>query len=145
MITIREELESDIAPREALLDATFGDARFDKAAERLRENHLPAEKLSFIAAEATRVVGTVRLWNIRHSPSMEHNGWTGSPCVAARPARSGERPTQPRNRRKVDAPCAERSTTVRVSRNPVGRRRALLWSLRLYGREDRRAVVSRFL
>ena len=68
MVTIREELKSDIAPREALLDATFGDARFDKAAERLRENHLPAEKLSFIAAEATRVVGTVRLWNIMAGP-----------------------------------------------------------------------------
>jgi len=145
MVTIREELKSDIAPREALLDATFGDARFDKAAERLRENHLPAEKLSFIAAEATRVVGTVRLWNIRHSPSMEHNGWTGSPCTAARPARSRERPTQPRNRYKADASCAPRSTTVRVSRNPAGRRHALLRSLRFHSREDRRAVASRFI
>jgi predicted N-acetyltransferase YhbS len=65
---IREELDSDIAAREALLDAEFGATRFAKAAERLRENRLPAEKLSFIAAEATRVVGTVRLWNIMAGP-----------------------------------------------------------------------------
>jgi predicted N-acetyltransferase YhbS len=66
--TIRRELKRDIAAREALLDAAFGAARFAKAAERLREDRLPAEKLSFIAAEGARVVGTVRLWNIMAGP-----------------------------------------------------------------------------
>jgi GNAT superfamily N-acetyltransferase len=64
MVTIREELPSDIAGREALLDAIFGNARFAKAAERLREDRLPADGLSFVAREGTRVVGTNRLWNI---------------------------------------------------------------------------------
>jgi len=81
MITIREELESDIAPREALLDATFGDTRFAKAAERLRENHLPAKKLSFIAAEAARVVGTVRLWKIM--AGRVHPAWLLGPVAVA--------------------------------------------------------------
>jgi len=69
MVTIREELRSDIAGREALLDAAFGNARFVKAAERLREDRLPADGLSFVAREGTRVVGTNRLWNIMVGPN----------------------------------------------------------------------------
>lgn len=63
-MTIRHERVSDIDAREALLDQAFGDARFRKASERLREDRLPAEGLAFIAAEGKRVVGTARLWNI---------------------------------------------------------------------------------
>ena len=64
MISIRHERASDIEAREALLDEAFGDARYRKASERLREDRLPAEGLSFIAADGRRVVGTARLWNI---------------------------------------------------------------------------------
>lgn len=64
MIHIRHERLSDIDAREALLDRAFGDTRFRKSSERLREDRLPAEGLAFIAAEARRVVGTARLWNI---------------------------------------------------------------------------------
>ena len=64
MISIRHERASDIEAREALLDEAFGDARYRKASERLREDRLPAEGLSFIAADGKRVVGTARLWNV---------------------------------------------------------------------------------
>jgi predicted N-acetyltransferase YhbS len=64
MISIRHERPSDIAAREALLDQAFGDARYRKSSERLREGRLPAEGLAFIAADGKRVVGTARLWNI---------------------------------------------------------------------------------
>ena len=69
MIAIREEMSNDVAAREALLDAAFGEARFAKAAERLREHRLPAAGLSFIACEATRVIATVRLWDIVAGPN----------------------------------------------------------------------------
>ena len=71
MITIRKELPSDIAGREALLDAAFGNTRFAKAAERLREDRLPAEGLSFVACDGTCVVGTNRLWNIMAGPNRQ--------------------------------------------------------------------------
>jgi predicted N-acetyltransferase YhbS len=64
MITIRHETPFDVARREALLDAAFGDGRFGKTAERLREERLPAEGLSFVACADGRLIGTVRLWNI---------------------------------------------------------------------------------
>jgi len=63
-MTIRNERSTDIAARERLLDAAFGPARFAKASERLREDRLPAEGLSFIASEGRRVIGTARLWDI---------------------------------------------------------------------------------
>jgi predicted N-acetyltransferase YhbS len=64
MIAIRHERPSDIAAREALLDDAFGDSRWRKTSERLREGRLPADGLAFVAAEGKRVVGTARLWNI---------------------------------------------------------------------------------
>jgi len=64
MISIRHERTSDIDAREALLDEAFGEARYRKSSERLREDRLPAEGLAFIAADGRRVVGTARLWNV---------------------------------------------------------------------------------
>lgn len=64
MVTIRHEKIADIAAREALLDEAFGIGREAKTAERLREDRLPAEGLSFIATDGARVVGTVRLWHV---------------------------------------------------------------------------------
>jgi predicted N-acetyltransferase YhbS len=63
-ITIREETAFDVAQREALLDAAFGEERLAKTAERLREQRHAAEGLSFVACADGRLVGTVRLWNI---------------------------------------------------------------------------------
>lgn len=64
MIQIRHERLADIDAREALLDQAFGETRTRKSSERLREDRLPAEGLSFIASEGKRVIGTARLWNI---------------------------------------------------------------------------------
>lgn len=64
MTTIRQERPGDVDARELLLDEAFGDARYRKASERLREGRLPADGLSLIAADGKRVVGTARLWNI---------------------------------------------------------------------------------
>jgi predicted N-acetyltransferase YhbS len=64
MITIRRETTIDIGPREVLLDEAFGDARFAKTAERLREGRLPQSGLSFVACADDRLIGTVRLWNV---------------------------------------------------------------------------------
>jgi predicted N-acetyltransferase YhbS len=71
MVTIREEKKSDAAAREALLDAAYGAARFAKTSERLREGRLPAERLSLVAIEDGRMVGTVRLWPITAGPGRE--------------------------------------------------------------------------
>ncbi len=64
MMQIRNERLADLDAREALLDAAFGESRYRKSSERLREDRLPAEGLSFIASEGKRVIGTARLWNI---------------------------------------------------------------------------------
>jgi predicted N-acetyltransferase YhbS len=64
MITIRRERPTDVVAREALLDLSFGQCRFDKTSERLREGRLPADGLSFVALESGRIIGTVRLWHI---------------------------------------------------------------------------------
>jgi predicted N-acetyltransferase YhbS len=64
MVTIRHERVYDASAREALLDDALGEGRFAKTAERLREGRLPAEKLSFVATDKGRVIGTVRLWNV---------------------------------------------------------------------------------
>ena len=69
MTTIRNERLNDIEAREALLDRAFGEARFAKAAERLREGRLPAEELSLIAEDRNCVVGTVRLWHVVAGPA----------------------------------------------------------------------------
>ena len=69
MTTIRKEMTKDIAAREALLDRSFGESRFSKSAERLREGRLPAYGLSFVAIDKQRVVGTVRLWHVSAGPA----------------------------------------------------------------------------
>src|SRR5262245_16285834 len=69
MTKIRQERIRDIDAREALLDRAFGDARYLKAAQRLREDRLPAEGLSFVAEKDQRVVGTVRLWHVSAGPA----------------------------------------------------------------------------
>jgi predicted N-acetyltransferase YhbS len=69
MITIRKEFHRDVEAREALLDQCFGDERFQKAAERLREGRLPAQGLAFTTSDRGRVIGTARLWNVSAGPS----------------------------------------------------------------------------
>jgi len=68
MITIRPETKRDIVAREALLDEALGAARFTKAAERLRDGRLPADRFAFVACERGKLVGTLRLWNVSAGP-----------------------------------------------------------------------------
>jgi predicted N-acetyltransferase YhbS len=65
MVTIRAEIPSDAAPREALLDRAFGRLRHRKASQRLRDGRLSAEGLAFTAlSKSGRVIGTLRMWNV---------------------------------------------------------------------------------
>ncbi len=64
MITLRQERPADVEAREALLDQAFGGTRNRKTSQRLREGRLPAERLSFIAVDGRRVIGTARLWSV---------------------------------------------------------------------------------
>ncbi|AWN45235.1 GNAT family N-acetyltransferase [Methylobacterium terrae] len=64
MIEIRDERAADIAAREHLLDACFGEARFTKTCERLREGRLPADGLALVVEMQDRLVATLRLWHV---------------------------------------------------------------------------------
>src|SRR5215475_4756952 len=61
---IRAERTSDVAAREALLDACFGDNRHTRTCQRLRDGRAPAEGLAFSALSGGRLVGTLRLWHV---------------------------------------------------------------------------------
>src|SRR5512138_3640431 len=61
---IRAERTSDVAAREALLDACFGDNRHTRTCQRLRDGRAPAQGLSLSAVRQGRLVGTVRLWHV---------------------------------------------------------------------------------
>ncbi|MEH2613680.1 GNAT family N-acetyltransferase [Bradyrhizobium sp. AZCC 1693] len=61
---IRSEQASDVAAREALLDACFGENRHMRTCQRLRDGRAPAEGLSLSAVAQGRLVGTVRLWHV---------------------------------------------------------------------------------
>jgi len=61
---IRAERASDVAAREALLDACFGDNRLTRTCQRLRDGRVPAEGLALSAVRLGRLVGTVRLWHV---------------------------------------------------------------------------------
>ena len=65
MVTIRAENLSDVAKREALLNAAFGVKRFRKTSEKLRRGRWAAAGLAFSAVDAQgKLIGTVRLWDI---------------------------------------------------------------------------------
>src|SRR5258707_8199608 len=61
---IRSERASDVAAREALLDACFGDNRHTRTCQRLRDGRAPAEGLALSALARGRLVGTLRLWHV---------------------------------------------------------------------------------
>src|SRR5690349_20138647 len=69
MLTIRLEKSSDAAAREALLDLAYGPVRFEKPSERLRSGRAPVRKLSFVAVEDGRGIGTVRLRAVAAGPA----------------------------------------------------------------------------
>src|SRR6478736_3237313 len=61
---IRAERASDVAAREALLDACFGDNRHMRTCQRLRDGRAPAEGLALSAVRQGRVIGSVWLWHV---------------------------------------------------------------------------------
>jgi predicted N-acetyltransferase YhbS len=61
---IRAERASDVATREALLDACFGENRHTRTCQRLRDGRAPAEGLALSAVAGGQLVGTVRLWHV---------------------------------------------------------------------------------
>jgi predicted N-acetyltransferase YhbS len=64
-LTIASETPADSWARERLLDEAFGAARSDKTAERLREGRLPVRGLALAAKDAGKLIGTLRMWQIR--------------------------------------------------------------------------------
>jgi len=70
MMTIREEISTDAPAREALLDACFGEERFRKTCQRLREGRKPADRLSLTLQDGDGdLIGTVRLWHVTAGPN----------------------------------------------------------------------------
>ncbi|MBN9671231.1 GNAT family N-acetyltransferase [Roseibium aggregatum] len=63
MIEIVDEAPVHTGAREALLDLCFGEERFAKTSERLREGRLPVFAYAALDAEGV-LVGTVRLWSV---------------------------------------------------------------------------------
>jgi predicted N-acetyltransferase YhbS len=61
---IRAERASDVAARDALLDACFGENRHTRTCQRLRDGRAPAEGLALSAMREGRLVGTLRLWHV---------------------------------------------------------------------------------
>ena len=65
LVAVREERAADVAVRESLLDEAFGERRFAKSSERLREGRMAARGLSLTATVDGEIAGTVRLWHVR--------------------------------------------------------------------------------
>jgi predicted N-acetyltransferase YhbS len=61
---IRGERATDVAAREALLDASFGVNRPLRTCQRLRDGQTPAEGLAFSVVRRGRLIATVRLWHV---------------------------------------------------------------------------------
>jgi predicted N-acetyltransferase YhbS len=61
---IRAERAADVAMREALLDASFGENRHGRTCQRLRDGRAPAAGLALAAVREGKLVGTVRLWHV---------------------------------------------------------------------------------
>lgn len=63
-LTFVHETPADAAEIEALLNRAFGPGRFAKVSERVREVAEFAPELSFVAVEAGKIVGVVRMWRV---------------------------------------------------------------------------------
>ena len=63
-ILVEDERPADAPAREALLDKAFGDERFAKTCQRLRDGRLPAEGLALVSRDGERIVGTLRCWTV---------------------------------------------------------------------------------
>ena len=82
---IRAERSSDVAARETLLDACFGDNRHARICQRLRDGRAPAEGLALSALRRGRLVGTLRLWHVSagETPALMLGPLAVDPCCRA--------------------------------------------------------------
>jgi predicted N-acetyltransferase YhbS len=64
MITLASEREEHAPAIEQLLDVAFGEARWHKSSQRLRDGQAPLAGLSLVALAGDALVGTVRLWPV---------------------------------------------------------------------------------
>lgn len=64
MVTYTTERDEHAPAIERLLDAAFGEARWHKTCQRVRDGQAPVRALSLVAVDGQRLVGTVRLWRI---------------------------------------------------------------------------------
>src|ERR1700716_4474242 len=124
---IRAERASDIAAREALLDASFGATRHLRTCQRLRDGHTPAEGLALSAVRQGRLIGTVRLWHAGAGGTRAGAWATGGRSILP----------QARHRCRADEPRARNREGARTRRGAPARRRALLCPLRFLGAQDR--------
>lgn len=64
-ITLADERIEHAPAIETLLDSAFGEARWHKTCQRLRDGQAPLQGVSLVAMERDTLVGTVRLWPVR--------------------------------------------------------------------------------
>jgi len=64
-IRIAGEAARDHVAREKLLNICFGEERFAKTCERLREGRVPARHLALVAKDKGALIGTLRFWHVR--------------------------------------------------------------------------------
>lgn len=64
-IRIADEAARDHVAREKLLNICFGEERFAKTCERLREGRVPARHLALVAKDKGALIGTLRFWHVR--------------------------------------------------------------------------------
>jgi len=64
MVTLTNERDEHGPAIERLLDAAFGEARWHKTSQRLRDGRAPVRDLSLVALDGDKLVGTVRLWPV---------------------------------------------------------------------------------
>jgi predicted N-acetyltransferase YhbS len=64
MVTLTPERPEHGPAIERLLDQAFGEARWQKTCQRLRDGRTPLSELSLVALDERKLVGTVRLWPV---------------------------------------------------------------------------------
>jgi predicted N-acetyltransferase YhbS len=64
MITLKTERDEHAPAIERLLDASFGESRWHKTCQLLRDGQSPVRDLSLVALGRGALVGTVRLWTV---------------------------------------------------------------------------------
>ena len=127
-LAIRPERASDVAARERLLDAAFGESRHARTCQRLRDGHKPAEGLAFTA------VLTGSRGRDRAAVACQRRRHSGAGARAA-----GGRCLLPQTWRRcrIDDARARRRAGSRSWRGDPARRCAVLFTLRLLGAQNR--------